>query len=159
MAEKREISKEYAAIGAALIRQRDELRHLESATIIYLESEHEKKRNKKKVLGLCEKVQDKNKWAIPADFTITFYKPNIAALTEEQKVAVVYHELLHVGWDEEEGASIIPHDTEDFMAVLELFGVRWNVPGAEIMNRVMLREAMEEAGGIMLAEEVKEKTS
>ena len=51
MAEKREISKEYAAIGQALIRQRDELRHLESATIIYLESEHEKKRNKKRVLG------------------------------------------------------------------------------------------------------------
>lgn len=153
MAEKREISKEYAAIGQALIRQRDELRHLESATIIYLESEHEKKSKKKKVLGLCEKVQDKNKWAIPADFTITFYKPNIAHLTEEQKAAVVYHELLHVGWEKEE-ASIIPHDTEDFMAVLELFGVRWNTQGAEIQNKGMLREALEEAGGILLAEDI-----
>lgn len=43
MAEKREISNHYTAMAIAWINNREELRHLKGATIIYLESSHQKR--------------------------------------------------------------------------------------------------------------------
>lgn len=141
MAEKRKISNHYTAMATAWINNREELRHLKDASIIYLESEHQKKSRHKKVFGLCEKVQDKNKWAIPADFTITFYKPHMELLSEWQQEIVVYHELLHVGFSgEDEPMSTVPHDMEDFRKVIDMFGAHWDEADADLLNKDLLDE-------------------
>lgn len=146
MAEKREISEHYTAIAQAWIASCEEFKHLKDATIIYLESEHQKKSKRRKVFGLCEKVQDKNKWAIPADFTITFYKPHMELLSEWQQEIVVYHELLHVGFNgEDEPMSIVPHDIEDFRKVIDMFGPHWDEKDAEVLNSVLLEEISQKA--------------
>lgn len=141
MAEKREISKHYTAIASAWIDNYEEFAHLRGATIIFLESNHQKKSKRRKVFGLCEKVQEKNKWAIPADFTITFYKPHMELLQEWQQAVVVYHELLHVGYEgEDEPMSTIPHDIEDFRKVIDMFGSHWDEKDAKPLRPELLED-------------------
>lgn len=127
----RTISTKYAAMAKEIIESEPALEKLRNseATILYLSSEHEMKKNKKKVLGQCEKVADKYKWAIPCDFTITIFEPNVEDLTEEQLKILLLHELLHVGIEEnkdgEEVYSTIPHDIEDFRLIIDRYGLDW----------------------------------
>lgn len=132
--EHRTISEEYSEIAAKLIQEEillTDIRHSE-ATIIYLSSDKEKKSKGKAVCGECEKIPDKYKWAIPADFTITIYEPNVAAFTEDQLKILIFHELLHVGievkGDGSEAYSIRPHDIEDFRTIIDRYGLDWNLP-------------------------------
>lgn len=123
--DRRTISPYYAELGKQVIETYPELEYLRNAPIkiVYLGSEHKKKRKNGKILGECEKVQEKNKWGIPADFTITIFEPNVEGLTEDQIKILLYHELLHIGKDYN---SINPHDLEDFKSIISQFGVDWN---------------------------------
>ena len=127
----RQISEEYALIGAELIENEPSLDYIREseATIVYLSSEHEKKKNGKIVFGECEKIQEKYKWAIPADFTITLYEPNIEDFTEEQIKILLFHELLHVGIritdSGYEDYYVKPHDIEDFRLIIDRYGIDW----------------------------------
>lgn len=133
MTETRRISEEYTAIGQRLIDTDDDLAHIRESDvqIIYLASNKPKKSKGKCVFGECERVADKNKWAIPADFTVTLYDPNCIVMDEEHLERVIFHELLHVGIsydkDGNEVYGIVPHDLEDFRACLERWGVDWQV--------------------------------
>ena len=124
MSDKRTVSEYYADMAHQLIEEEEELAYLRNPpiTIIYLESSHKKKSRGKLTLGCCEKVQEKNKWGIPADFTITIFAPNVQELTEAQLRIVLFHELLHIGTDYE---SITPHDLEDFRYIVDRFGSDW----------------------------------
>ena len=120
----RQMNDEYAQIGADLIATEPSLEPLRDcrATIVYLSSEHEKKSKRKLVLGECEKVPEKYKWAVPADFTITLFEPNVERMNPEQIRQVVFHELLHVGIAKdgnEESYFIVPHDVEDFRECID----------------------------------------
>lgn len=78
------------------------------------------------MLGQCEKVAEKYKWGIPCDFTITIFEPNIVGFTEEQIKILLFHELLHVGYDPEgERLYVKPHDLEDFKLIINEFGTDW----------------------------------
>lgn len=107
-----------------MIEETEELEYLRQPpiTIIYLESTHKKKSKGKLTLGQCEKVQEKNKWGIPADFTITIFEPNVEGMTEEQLKILMIHELLHIDRDYQ---SIRPHDLEDFRYIVNNYGVDW----------------------------------
>lgn len=126
MSDNRHISDEYAAIGEMLIANYDEFKDIRDAeiTIVYLASTQAKKQKGKLVFGQCEKIADKYKWGIPADFTITVFEPNIEGFTPEQVEALIFHELLHIGV-EDDRLFIRPHDIEDFSAVLKKYGVDW----------------------------------
>lgn len=126
MGDNRHISGEYEAIGEMLIANHDEFKDIIEAgiTIVYLASTQAKKQKGKLVFGQCEKIADKYKWGIPADFTITVFEPNIEGFTPEQVEALIFHELLHVGV-EDDRLFIRPHDIEDFSAVLKKYGVDW----------------------------------
>ena len=80
----RHISEYYTDLAKQVIDAEPDLDYLKTApvTIVYLESSHAKKGKGKLILGQCEKVQEKNKWGIPADFTITIFEPNVAGMTE-----------------------------------------------------------------------------
>lgn len=127
----REINEKYAQIAQELIESEDVLAPIRDSDvrIIYLSSEHEKKKGKKLILGECEKVPDKWKWTVPCDFTITIFEPNIEQLSDEQLKILLLHELLHVGIEidgNEEKYHIVPHDVEDFETILDRYGVHWS---------------------------------
>lgn len=74
--EHRKINDNYRKIAEALIETEPELSYIKNSQvkITYLESDSTKKADKDKlVLGECEKVAAKNRWAITSDFTITLY--------------------------------------------------------------------------------------
>ena len=127
MADRRELSEEYSEIGKELIETKPELRHLKGApvSIVFLKSSHKKKSKGKIIYGQCEKVQDKNKWAIPADFTITVFEPNCEHFTDRQMRILIFHELLHVGVDYDGNHSVLPHDLEDFKLIIDRYGTEW----------------------------------
>ena len=136
----RTVSEKYAKIGKFLIEQCEELKNLDGESIIYLSSTAEKKSKKRKVLGECEKVQEKNKWAIPCDFTITLFEPNLIGLTDDQVAIVVYHELLHIGTDED-SRWVKQHDLDDFKKVVERFGTDWYIPGQTCKDEIAIMAA------------------
>lgn len=131
MNENRTINEEYSEIAHDLIESEDTLKYIKDsqATIIYLGSDREKKSRGRVIFGECERIPDKYKWAVPCDFTITLYEPNIERFTEEQLRVLILHELLHVGIEQdgnEEQYFVIPHDIEDFRLILERYGMEWN---------------------------------
>lgn len=139
MEEHRSMNTEYAEIAKDLIEKEillTNIRHSE-ATIIYLSSDKEKKSKGKLVLGECEKINSKYKWAIPCDFTITLYEPNIVNLSKDQLRILIFHELLHVGIEEKNGEeqySVRPHDIEDFRTIIDRYGIDWNIPEWEALE-------------------------
>ena len=128
----RHINNDYAEIADELIRDEYSLFHLleSRAKIIYLSSDYAKTRKGKLVFGQCEKVADKYKWGIPADFTITVFEPNVQKFTEDQIRILLHHELLHVGIDKKadgsESYSIVDHDIGDFKLILDKYGTGWS---------------------------------
>lgn len=130
--ETRVIREEYAEMAAKIIEEEPLLTDIANshATIIYLGSDNPKTGKGKTIYAECEKVQDKNKWAIPCDFTITVYEPNTVAFTEEQMRILLFHELLHVKIefteDGQEKYGINPHDYEDFKVIIDRYGTEWS---------------------------------
>lgn len=124
MADTRRVSEYFTQMAEDLIETEDKLSYLRQApiTIVYLESPHKKKSKGNIVHGLCEKVQEKNKWGIPADFTITIFEPNVVGMSEEQLRILLFHELLHIGED----YQLAPHDLEDFRYIIDRYGVDWD---------------------------------
>lgn len=128
--EKRTINDDYTRIGSELIESEPGLTDIRdgSATIIFLSSDSEKKSNGRRVFGMCEKVPAKWKWAVPCDFTITVFEPNVERFTGEQIRILLLHELMHVGIEKDGNEEIYfvrPHDIEDFRAIIERFGMDW----------------------------------
>jgi len=70
MAETRTLNDRYAELGQALVDSEPLLAHIREshATICYLGSDYPKRSKGRIVFGECERVAEKNKWAIPADF-------------------------------------------------------------------------------------------
>lgn len=134
------INEHYAELAAQLIDKEPLLFEIKNgqATIIYLSSTMEKTKNGKIVYGQCEKVQEKYKWGIPCDFTITIFEPNVVRFNEEQIKILLLHELLHVGIelkdDNTETYYIKGHDLEDFKLIIDRYGTDWSyVPEGDPM--------------------------
>lgn len=130
--EHRAINTNYETIAKELIEKEPELKYIKDSRvkIAFLDSDQSKKADKDKlVLGECEKVAAKNKWAISYDFTITLFTPNLVGLSEAQIRIVLFHELLHVGIepgpDGDELYSVRKHDLEDFKLIIDRFGTDW----------------------------------
>jgi len=130
--ENRKKNDEFRKIAEGLIETEPELAAIRGSgvKIIYLESDMKKKSDREKaVMGECERVPPKNRWAIPFDFTITLYRPNIQGMTEEQVSILLFHELLHVGISVgkkgEETYYVRRHDLSDFKAIVDRFGTGW----------------------------------
>lgn len=128
----RQINLHYTDIALNLLMTEPSLQHIKEshAVIIYLESDYAKTSKGKLVFGQCEKIQDKYKWGIPADFTITVFEPNVEKFTDDQLRTLLHHELLHVGIDKKadgsESYSIVDHDIEDFKLILDMYGTDWS---------------------------------
>ncbi len=131
--EHRTLNENYQRISEDLIQNEPDLAYIKDSRvrIAYLESDQAKKADTDKlVLGECEKVAAKNKWAINYDFTITLFKKNLVGLSADQIRIVMFHELLHVGIEPgpegDEIYSVRKHDLEDFKLIIDKFGTEWS---------------------------------
>lgn len=131
MRENRTISKEVTLIAEDLIYNDPSFKYIKDSEvkIIYLVSDATPKKDGGLKLGICELVPDKYRWAIDADFTITLFAPNVedSELNEEQLRILVKHELMHVGLNGDK-CFIVPHNVQDFYAIIEEYGVGWDAP-------------------------------
>lgn len=131
MSEARTVNAHYAELGQALVEAEPLLAPIREseATICYLGSDYAKRSKGRTVYGECERVAEKNKWAIPADFLVVVYEPNCAGMDDEHLSRLLFHELLHVGidvdGDGEERYSVRPHDLEDFRECVDRWGTDW----------------------------------
>ena len=132
--EHRKINDHYREIAERLIQREPALADVRESCvrIIYLESDRAKKDTKDMIVhGECEKVADKNKWAIDSDFTITVFEPNVRGFSESQLEILLFHELLHVGvtfGDGKETFYVRKHDFSDFKLIIDRFGTDWSKP-------------------------------
>lgn len=127
--DRRIISDDYTEIGHELIETEPELNELKESglIIIFLASEDEKKKAGKLIFGQCEKVSEKYKWGIPCDFTITVFEPNVEDFTDDQIRILLFHELLHIGFNENSGEPYVrSHDLEDFKVIIDRYGAHWS---------------------------------
>ena len=95
--------------------------------IAFLRSFKEKLHGGHPVLGECRKVMDVYRPFCPYDFIVTIFETNTAGLTKNQLQILLWHELLHIGFNEKDGELIYKvetHDVEDFREIVDQFGIR-----------------------------------
>ena len=114
----------------------------------YVRSYKNKVSEGKTTLADCQKVTSSYQAYLPYDVLITFYDPNVAILTVNQRKLVMYHELRHIEMTPK-GVRIRPHDIEDFEEILRSFGLQWNAFGNDVPDIL--------AGGDVGAETGKQK--
>ena len=124
------LSDDYEAIGKELIREHEDLSHLQGVRIAYLASDQEKKSNGRTIFGECRKVSPQYSWCCPYDFMITIFEPNTALyqFDDDMLKILIWHELKHCGVDDGENGQkfrIVPHDIEDFDAIIAEAGMHW----------------------------------
>ena len=119
----------YADMAYDVIRNTPSLQWIleEDISIGYLSSNFPKKSNGKIIHGICRKIPDRDRWAIPYDFVITIYEPNVEGWEEDKLRILLHHELLHVGMGNGQAKyKIIPHDIEDFKEIINQYGIDWS---------------------------------
>lgn len=118
-------NKKYEEIGNAIIAEL--FPSLANVRIAWLSSDKAKQTNGKIVFGECSKVTEKYDWCCPYDFTITIYEPNVNDFTEEKIKILLEHELMHIGYDPENGRMwCAPHDAEEFIEIIRKYGIDWS---------------------------------
>ena len=101
-----------------------------SVRIAYLSSDYAKTSKRRPVYAECEKVPDRFRWSVPYDFAVTVFEPNCEHLDGDQMAVLMLHELLHVGVERdgnEETSHVVPHDVEDFKAIIDRHGLEWSL--------------------------------
>lgn len=94
--------------------------HIMKDKVLYLKNT-DKKTNK---YADCRIVREPYTYMTDYKFIITFYEVNMLALTEAQKVMVVYHELLHI---HEDFDKLVKHDLEDFLIICQKYSPSWSI--------------------------------
>jgi hypothetical protein len=102
---------------------------LRNAEIKCLFYDRAKKRGGKIILGTAEAVSSKFKYLTGIDFIISIYKGVWDIMASQERRALLDHEMSHCSIGEDKDGNptykIIPHDIEDFAAILDRYGVDW----------------------------------
>lgn len=82
---------------------------------------------KNRFIAETRKIPSLYRTFIPGkDFIITLFRPTWEPMNLPQKVAVMYHELVHIGWDNEKAEyKMVRHDVEDFKELIEKLGFNY----------------------------------
>ena len=118
-------SEKYREIGEAI--KQTQFPQLEDIKIVWLASNKGKFAKGKTVFAECKKVAKSYEWCCPYDFMIIVYEPNVKDFSEAQLQILLEHELMHAGAD----GKIVPHDLEDFTAIIGKYGINWAQISAE----------------------------
>lgn len=120
-------SAEYRNLARQVMKTHADLKWIRQARVRigYCVSDHDKKQVDKLVFADCRKVPDIYRAFIPYDFIICVYEPNAMLLDDKQKEILMYHELLHVGLEPSGKLYVVPHDVEEFDAIIDKHGLHW----------------------------------
>lgn len=131
------INESYRPIAAALIKKYPELKHIAVESILFVEDTESLKKNKGQIV-FAQIGTIPEKWGDivyqisgqPFDYLLEIFKINTAMMSREQIIALVYHELRHIGID----GSIKGHDIEDWTNMVEKLGLDWANTKGSIPN-------------------------
>lgn len=128
-----EVSEELQQLGEKIIDGNAELTYiaLNDIKIGYIVSYKSKRQAGRIIHADCRKVEPLYRAFLPFDFIITFYFPNTYYMTDNQKKVLMLHELKHVGIGPK-GLRVEPHDVEDFISIINRYGLSWNGFGREV---------------------------
>ncbi|MDU4960183.1 MAG: putative metallopeptidase [Sporomusaceae bacterium] len=145
-----EVSPELQKLGEAVIAGMPELAYISTYDIRvgFVLSYESKKSSSKIVAADCRKVTGPYQAYLPFDFIVTFYEPNMAYMTDNQKKVLMLHELKHIGIGPK-GLRLEPHDIEEFETIITRYGLRWNAFGNDVLDIL--------AGGDDAEEKTKQK--
>lgn len=134
---KYKISESYRPIARALIKKYEELKHIAVDSILFVEDTETIKKNKGQIVfaqisTISEKWSDIVYQATGQtfDYLMEIYKLNIMQMSREQIIALIYHELRHIGAD----GKIIDHEINDWTNMIEKLGIDWNSTQGSIPN-------------------------
>lgn len=124
-----EESTEYTELAQEVIEEQPTLHWLRNGVrVCFLSSSKDKTNNTRTVLGECIRVEEIQQVFCPYDFLIVIYEPNCIGLDREQRKILLYHEMLHIGFDNTKNGvkyKIVPHDVEEFEEIIRKYGVDW----------------------------------
>lgn len=126
--------------------------HLEDAPIVYIFRDPPAKTRGRELWGKARKISGLTAYLAnqhASETAESFLVVEIAldvwkSLEPSQQHALVDHELSHCGWDPLEGASITPHDVEEFSAVISRHGL-WAANVEAFVRAGQTRLDLEEA--------------
>lgn len=123
-------SNELRRLGWKVIRKHEDLHWIKESDIKigYVVSDKAKKKDDRIIFAECHKVKAIYKAYIDYDFIIVFYEPHTMLMDDKQLEILMYHELLHVGMEDNGTLKLVPHDIEDFKCILDEYGLDWNAP-------------------------------
>lgn len=107
----------------------EHLPELDGSSIAFMFRDKAPNSNGKVTMGQAKKVS--GEWqalGLDYDFFIWLAQDIWYSLTEAQKRALVHHELMHCGYSgegEDQKPTMIPHDMEEFNAIIRLYGFWW----------------------------------
>ena len=113
-----------------LIQEYPELAHVQGLEVRFLWRGSGGTSAGKRVLGKCSKISGAARYfsaeetGVPADVLIWLAADHLQHATDRGIEAVLYHELLHIGWDDEKDKLVInAHDVEGFVREIERYGL------------------------------------
>lgn len=111
-------------IGATLVGYYPELRHLADTEIDYVWKKKGGNAKGKPILGELKKSSPLLSFYAEVDYQVVIHAANCYALTNRQLEAAVYHQLLHLIYDEElEKTRVTGHDLEMFRQEVVRYGL------------------------------------
>lgn len=131
------INESYRPIAQALVKKYEELKHIAVDSILFVEDTESVKKAKGQII-FAQIGTIPEKWSDivyqtsgqPFDYLMEIYKLNTMQMSREQIVALIYHELRHIGAD----GKIIDHEINDWTNMIEKLGIDWNSTQGSIPN-------------------------
>lgn len=115
-------SEELEAVAVRLIGRHQRLRYLEDYPIAYL-LHHTEPPEKPHDVGSARKISGWQRALTTVDGVVILNAPVWQAVSEQQREALMLHQLLHFGLHEKTGALlIVGHDVEEFGLVAATYG-------------------------------------
>ncbi|MEN6391056.1 MAG: putative metallopeptidase [Syntrophomonas sp.] len=135
---KHRVNEAYRPIAEKLVDKFDELQGVPVHNILFIENtETVKKKDGKFICAQVSAVPEKWSEIIRQtgnrqyDFVIEIFKVNTSLLTQNQVIAVIYHELRRIQ-DMGGNLKVVSHDIEDWSEMIEHLGQNWAMEGADI---------------------------
>lgn len=123
-------NEKYMPFVETCLNNHEDLKRIKSAYeagalhIQLMECDKAKRVNKSMIYADCQKLSQKMSTLTGTHFVITYYADS-ETLNEKGIEILTWHELKHIGIDDEGRFYIADHDLQDFKAVVERYGVDW----------------------------------
>lgn len=112
------------ALAGTLIDRHPDLAHVKMLDVRFMWKRKGGESGGKAVYGKCVKPGGLLRHALSAaDFVIWLAADQCQGFTRHQVEALLYHELCHIGRDEDGKRSLVPHDVEAFASEVREYGL------------------------------------